>query len=875
MSMLRRIANLFSPSRMNREIEMELTAHIELRTHDSIMNGMTPEQAQRDALLRFGNQTATRERVAAMDAALLLESARSDVSYACRQLARNPGFAVTTIAVLALGICAGVSIFAFVDAMLIKPLPYRDPSRLVGLFESNPLGPHFHLSYLDYLDWKKMNHVFSSVEAYDNTVIAVKTANGMQRADGAVVGAGFFRLLGVAPSLGRDFRPGEDTLGAPRVAILSYSAWQKRFGQRQDILGKSVTLDGAATTIIGVLPRDFYFSPAGGAEFWTPIQESLKPDLRGAHGILALARLNDGVPLETASAEVDRIAQQLATQYPDADGGRGGTVAPLLEIVVGGIRPTLWLLLSAALLLLLIACINVSGLLLLRFQGRQQEIAVRSALGASSARLIRQFTVEAIVLTMVANATGLCAAFGVIQLLEKLIPNNFLAAMPYLQAMGLNSHVMLFAAGIGIASAALFTLIGVLRAPLGNLRPGLTEGARGAGTAWRRLGANLVVVELCTSTILLVGAGLLSKSFYQLIHTETGLQPDHLATVRLWAPSSKYQKDEQVIELARRVIAEVGRLPGVQSVAVAHQLPISNIAGGSSTFEIIGDPGKQQSYEANSREVSSAYFATIGARLLRGRWFTATDNATRPFVAVVNRTFARNYFPGQDAVGKHFRFDASQPSVEIVGVVDDIMEGSLDSEVQAAIYTPFNQGWDSTFNVVARTQQDPSSLLTSLEGAIHQVDSDILVSGAETMEDRIQSLQSTYLHRSTAWLAGGFAAIALLLSVIGLYGVIAYSVSQRTREIGVRIALGASRNSVYRLILTEGGRLIAVGVAAGLLGSVGAATFMRKLLFHTQPWDGFTLGGVAGVLIIFAAAACLIPAHRAAAVQPMNALRSE
>ena len=875
MSMLRRIANLFSHSRMNREIEMELTAHIELRTLDNIMNGMNPEQAQREAVLRFGNQTATRERVAAMDAALLLDGVRSDVTYAFRQLSRKPGFAVTTIAVLALGICAGVSIFAFVDTMLIKPLPYRDPARLVGLFESNPLGPRFHLSYLDYLDWKKLNHVFSSVEAYDNIVIAIKTANGMQRADGAVVGAGFFRLLGVAPALGRDFRPGEDTLGAPRVAILSHSAWQKRFGQRQDILGKSVTLDGAATTIIGVLPREFYFSPAGAAEFWTPIQESLKPDLRGEHGILALARLKDGVRLETASAEVNKIAQQLATQYPDADGGRGGNAVPLVEIVVGGIRPTLWLLLSAALLLLLIACINVSGLLLLRFQGRKQEIAVRSALGASFARLIRQFTVEAIVLTIVANATGLCAAFEVIHLLEKLIPNNFLAAMPSLQAMGLNGHVMLFAAGIGIASASLFTLIGVFRAPLANLRPGLTEGARGAGTAWRRLGAKLVVAELCTSTILLTGAGLLSKSFYQLIHTETGLQPDHLATLRLWAPSSKYPKDQQVIELARHVIAEVGRLPGVQSVAVAHQLPISNIASGSSTFEIIGDPSKQQSNEANSREVSAAYFATIGARLLTGRWFTEADNASHPLVAVVNRTFAQNYFPGKDAVGKHFRFDASQPPVEIVGVVEDLKEGSLESEVQSAIYIPFSQSPDSTFNVVARTQQAPSSLLTSLEGAIHQVDSDILVSGAETMEDRIQNLQSTYLHRSTAWLAGGFAAIALLLSVIGLYGVIAYSVSQRTREIGVRIALGASRNSVYRLIMTEGGRLIAVGVSVGLLGSVGAATLMRKLLFHTQPWDGFTLAGVASVLIIFAAAACLIPAHRAAAVQPVNALRSE
>jgi len=877
MSMLRKVWNLLSRTRLNREIEMELTAHIEMCIHDNIARGMTPDQARRDALVRFGSRAAARERVAGVDAALLLESLGSDLAYGCRQLMKNPGFGVTAIVVLALGICASVSIFAFVDATLVKPLPYQAPWQLVGLFESNPLGPRFHLSYLDYLDWKRMNHVFSSLEAYDNIQVALKTANGVQRADGAVVGASFFRMLGIAPSLGRDFYAGEDTLNAPRTVILSFSVWQKRFGGRLDILGKTVSLDGTTTTIVGVLPRDFYFGPLDSVEFWMPIHESLNPDLRGEHGIMALARLKDGEQLETARAEIGKIAQQLAAQYPDADGGRGGTVVPLVEMVVAGIRPTLWLLLSAALLLLLIASINVSGLLLLRFQARQQEIAVRSALGASPARLVRQFTIEAGVLTMIAGATGICSAFAIIHLLRKLIPHNFLSAMPYLNTIGLSWHVVLFAALIGLVCLALFTLIGVLRLPSANLRPGLAEGGRNAaGTVWRRLGANLVIVELCMATILLVGAGLLSKSLYQLMHTETGLEPDHLATLGLLPPPSKYSRSEQRIALASRIIADISRLPGVQSVALAHGLPISNIAGGSTTFEILGDnQNKQQNNEANGRQVSAAYFATIGARLLQGRWFSQSDGVSGPLVAIINHAFARKYFAGQNAIGKHFRFDASLPPIEIVGVVNDLKEGPLDSDVQPTIYTPFEQGADSNFSVIARTEQAPQTLLTTLEKTIHQIDPDLLTMNAETMEDRIQNLQSTYLHRSSAWLSGGFAAIALLLSVVGLYGVIAYSVSQRTREIGVRIALGASRDSVYRLILGQGGRLIGVGIAAGLLCALGTGVLMSKLLFHTRPWDIFTFLGVTILLAASAITACLIPAHRAAAVEPIAALRSE
>jgi predicted permease len=876
MALLRRVLNLFSRSKVDGEIDAELRSHIEMRIEDNVAAGMSPETARRDALLRFGNPTSTRERVTGMDVAVTFASIGSDVRYACRQLAKNPGFACTAIVVLSLGVCASVAIFAFVDAVLIRPLPYQNPSRLVALFESTPLGPRFHLSYLDYLDWKRMNHGFAAMEAYDVNPCALKTSSGVQRVDGAIVGAGFFRMLGIAPVLGRDFHPGEDTPGSARSVILSYAAWQNRFGKRSDVLGRAVTLDGVAYVVIGVLPPEFFFAPAGAAEFWMPIQVSAKPEERGEHGLLAFARLREGASLQAASAEMGTIAQQLARQYPDSDEGRGATVVPLAELAVGNFRPTLLLLLGGAALLLLLACTNVSGLLLLRFQSRRHEIAMRSSLGASRARLIRQFTTEAAVLTLAGGLVGIGAAFGTIRLLTELLPRNVLQTMPYLNGLGLNAHVLLFAGAIGLACFALLSLIVVRRSASADLRRGLTEGGRGAsGTVWRRLGANLVVLELCTATILLASAGLLCKSFYKLLHTEIGLQPDHLASARLWAPQSRYPQDQQVIALARRVMAEVNRLPGVQSVAVAHQLPIANIAGGNTTFRILGRPGKQEGNEANSRLASATFFSTIRARLLRGRWFSESDDASKPHVAIINHSFAQKYFALEDPLTKVLRFDDSQPSLEIVGVVDDLKEGSLDTEAQPAIYTPFNQGPEHVFFVVARTTQAPQALLTSLEETVRRIDPEILTMSAETMEDRINHLQSTALHRSSAWLLGGFAAVALLLSVVGLYGVISYSVSQRTREIGVRMALGAQRQSVYRLILTEAGRLIATGIALGLIGAIGAATLMSKLLFGTQPWDAATLVAVAAVLIVPAALASFIPAHRAAIVEPVVALRAE
>jgi len=876
MGLARRIGNLFRRSQVDREIDAELEAHIALRAEDNIARGMTPAEAHRDARVRFGNSVLTRESVAATEMPLLFTSIWTDIRYAIRQMIKNPGFAMTATLVLALGMGASVAIFAFVDAMLIKPLPYQAPSRLVTLFESNQMGPRFHLSYLDYLDYKKLNHVFTDVESYDENPFSLQSPTGIERVDGVAIGAGFFQMLGITPTLGRDFRPDEDTPGAPRTVILSYSTWQKRFGGQQDVLGKTVNLDGTSFEVAGVLPREFYFAPAGAAEFWIPMLGSMKPDSRGEHGILAFARLKDGIELQTASTEMNRIADLLAKQYPDADGGRGATVVSLTEIITGNLRPTLLLLLSGATLLLLIACVNVSGLLLVRAQSRQREIAVRGTLGASRTRLIRQFVTEAVVLTAVGSSCGIGIAYVSIRLLRQLLPLNVLESMPYLQTLGFNAHSILFTLAIAVASAALLSLIAILRAPFINLRAGLAETSRSsAGSVWRHMGARMVMLELFTATILLVGAGLLCKSFYKLLHVETGFKANHLATMRISAAQTRYSSNKKILALARQLMERVRQLPGVTSVAIAHQIPITNVAGGSTTFLITGRGQNQESNEANGREVSTEFFSTIGARLQRGRWFTESDDASKPLVAIVNQAFAQKYLANEDPIGKHIQFDTSAPQIEIVGVVEDIREGTLDTAVQSAIYTPFNQAPNSVFYIVARTLQAPKNLLVPLEGTVHKIDPGILVLRTETMEDRIQHLQATYLHRASAWLVGGFAAMALLLGIIGLYGVIAYSVSQRTREIGVRMALGAQRSLVYHMVLREAGWLATAGICAGLVSAVLAGTLMQKLLFGTQAWDIPTLATVSALMLFSALLASYLPARRAASINPVDALRAE
>ena len=874
---LRKLQLLLGRERFRDELTEEMAFHRAAAEKTFAAEGMDPEAAGYAAKRQFGNATLLQERSHEV-IGFRLETVWQDLRFAIRQLRKNAGFASTAIVILTLGIGASVAIFAFVDAALLQPLPYRDPGRLVNLFERNTLGPRFHLSYLDYLDWKRLNKVFTSMEVYEDYGYILATPAGAQWVRAADVSDGFFRTLGVVPALGRDFHAGEDLPSAPRSVLLSYAAWQKRFGGRADVLGEAVRLNGVSRTIIGVLPQDFHFAPAEPAEFWTTIStDNNCAKQRGCHNYLGVARLKDGVSTASALADVTTIALQLEKQYPDSNTDRHGYLLPLADVIVGEVRLILLVLWGGAALLLLIASMNVASLLLVRAESRRREIAVRGALGASRLRLLRQFVTEGVVLATAGSVLGLTGAYGTMRLLAKFIPTDMMASMPYLRGLGLNLHVMVFASVILLTSAGLFSLTPMLRLPMGAIREGLADGGRGAaGTTWRRFGSNLVVLELAAAMVLLVGAGLLGKSFYRLLHVDTGMEPDHLAAIAVVTPATAYAKDTPRIALERQLLARVKSLPGVTSAGIASDLPVGD-GDGTTTFRIAGRPYNGQTNEVNDRQVSAGYFTTLQARLLRGRYFAETEDASKPHVAIINEAMARKYFPGQDPIGHRIGDDSlSAGSLkEIVGVVDDIKEGPLDMTARPAYYQPFNQATDDSFYLVVRTMQAEASLFPALVTVIHEIDPAIATYGTVTMNERIHDSPSAYLHRSSAYVVGGFAALALLLGVVGLYGVIAYSVSQRTREIGVRMALGAQRSTVYQLILKEAAWLIALGIAAGLLCSIAAATLTRTLLFGVGAWDVSTFVAVAVVLAVAAMLASYLPAHRAASVNPVEALRAE
>lgn len=872
-----RLAGVFPNAQRQREFDEELHCHLQMHIEDNLRSGMTPEEARRNALMKLAPESTTqayRER----GTVFWVENLMQDARFAIRQLTRYPGFTITAILMLSLGMGASIAIFSFVDATLLKPLPYRDPSRLVDVTESASVFPRANLSYFDYLDWKRLNQVFSSMDIYNGNGFMLKTGNAVDLVTGARVSNGFFRTLGVTPMLGRDFYSGEDKPEAPNTVILSYGTWQRRFGGRQDIIGQTITLSDTPTAVVGILPKDFYFPPRGDAEFWIPLQPTTQCEQRrSCHNLYGIARLKDGVSVETALANMKAIAQQLEQQYPESNRGQGAVVQPLHELIVGNVRPILLVLLTGSGLLQLIAGVNVVSLLLVRFEARRREVAVRGALGASSSRLVRQLVTEAFVLVAVSTIAGLAAAFVSMKLLMGMLSQDVLFRMPYLRHVGINPHVLAFTATVGLLAWVLYSIAPALRLSVSEMRQDLNEGSRAASsTLWRRFGSNLVVIELALAMVLLVGAGLLTKSLYNLLHVNLQFEPDHLATLTVSASDHKYGKDEQAVALVHEIERRVQALPGVLSVGVASKIPVSG-NGNTAWVRILGMPYNGEHNETNEREVSADLFKTLKAPVLRGRGFIENDDASRPNVAIVNETFVRTFLAGQDPIGKILGDTSLSPKSlrEIVGVVADIREGSLDDEIMPAEYIPFNQSPENYLFLVVRTSHSEASLLPVITSTIHQIDPGLGTINETTMMQVINESPTAYLHRSAAYLIGGFAALALLLGIVGLYGVIAYSVSRRTREIGVRMALGAQRMSVYRLILGEAGRLVVGGLALGLIASIFAATLIHKLLFHVGSWDVTTLSAVVAVLAISAILASFIPARRAASVNPMEALRTE
>jgi macrolide transport system ATP-binding/permease protein len=782
--------------------------------------------------------------------------------------------------VLTLGLGAGTTIYAFVDATLVKPLPYREPARLVALFGHNPVGDRFHLSDFDYRTWQERNRSFTSLDVYRPERYTLNISRSPEQVSGALVSDGFFRTLGVTPALGRDFFAGEDRPTAPLTTILSYAAWKNRFGGDSRAVGRTVHLEGQSYTIIGVLPREFHFAPVGRADFWTTLHGRCEK-LRKCFPFYGIARLRDGVSPASAYQDVSAIARQIAVEYPQFSRDRTATLLPLTDVILGDIRPTLVALLSGAGLLCLIGFVNVSSLLLVRAERGKRDIAVRRALGASNPRLLRQFAVEGFLLGMLGCWLGLLLAALSMGTLTKQVPPNLIENMPYLENIHLSVRTILYALAVSVVGGGLFSGGPMLHFRFSDLREGLMEGGRGAAsTGWRRLGSGLVSAEIAITVVLLVGAGLLSKSFYRLLHVDLGVHAaDQLALIHVAQQGNWRWKDPANIPLERRVIAKMLTLPGVTAVGVSGE-PV--IASGEdfkmimAHYRAVGRPTVGLGPEPMDETVSVGYFETLGAHVIAGRAFTEADDYTKPLRAIINRTLAKELFPGEDPVGKQIQReqDAEHP-IEVIGVIDDIKDGALDLQPMPAVYSPFNQISIADFYVTVRTSQSPESLLTSMVQAIHQIDPTLIADGDETIAARIDNSEAAYLHRSAAWVIAGFALLALLLGTVGLYSVISYSVGRRTREIGIRIALGAQKSAVYGLIFGESAKPVVIGLAGGLICSLWLTTFLRAMLFDVSRWDNETMCVVVCLLFGASMVASCVPARRAASIEPTEALRTE
>ena len=868
---------LFGRARFSGELDEEMAFHREQMAKELQSEGMTPGAARSAAMRQFGNAMRMRERSHEV-VGFRAETVAHDLRYGIRQLRKSPGFAITTILMLALGIGASTAIFGFVDAALIQPLPYAQPNRLVDVDEYAAAFGRSNLSYDDYQDWKRMNTTLQSLDVYTSMGYLLRIGSVSEPLSAARVSDGFFHTLGVEPMLGRDFRPGEDKPGGAKIAILSYGMWMTRFGGRRDVLGQTIGLSGDPFTIVGVLPRDFAFAPRGGAGIWVPLLDrSSCEQRRSCHDLDGVARLRDGVTIEQARADLKKVAAQLAIQYPTSNTGQGASVEPLSELIVGKVRPILLTLLAGAGLLLLIACVNVSSLLLVRSESRRREIAVRGALGATPARLRRQFVTEALLLAMAGCGAGIFAAAGMMSLLRIVFPKQMAARAPFLENVGLNAPTWMFAGAVALLATVLMALTPALRLANRDIYAALSEGGRTvAGRFWRRLGANLVVVELTIAMVLLAGAGLLGKSLYRLLHVDLGFDPTHLATVQLMMSDPAQQKPEPMKALYREIDARVSALPGVQSLGLTSDLPVQCFCD-TDWIRIPGKPFHGEHNDVMERDISPNYLQTLGAKLMEGRTITAEDDENHPRVFVINQTFARKYFPGEDPVGKMVGDIKLSPKSmrRVVGVVADVREAALDNDPAPAEYFSIDDGPDNFFALAVRTRGDAKAFVPELVKTLRGINPALGVYGEVTMEQQIDQSPTAVLHQLSAYLVGGFAVLALVLGVVGLYGVVAYSVSQRTREIGVRMALGAQRSAVHRMVLREAGLLTAIGIAAGLGLSVGASLLMKSVLFGVSAWDWSTLAEVAATLGIFAVLASFIPARRAAAVNPVEALRTE
>ena len=811
-----------------------------------------------------------------------MENLFNDVRYGLRMLRNSPGFTAVALVVLTIGVGANVAIFSVVNTVLLRPLPYRDPGRLVMIWERLPgIGyPQVGTSSAEYLDYRDRNRVFSGVAGYKNDTANLTGSGEPGRIPITLASANLYSVLGVQPMLGRTYTKEEDRPGAAKVAILSYGLWKRRYGSDRNVLGRAIELDGHPYTVIGVMPAWFQFPFASlpysdRAELWVPVAftpDELADRVR-EFGTFAVARLKPGVSLQQAREDVARIAAEFQKQNPKFYDGNvyvEATTSPLAADIVGKVRPMLLVLMGAVGFLLLIACANLANLLLARATARNREIAVRTALGASRVRLLRQFLTESALLAMGGGGLGLLAAFWLVRLLVAFGPEQ----VPRLREAAVDPAVLGFALALSVLTGMLFGMAPAWRASRGEPQAALKEGGGRAGTSRERLRLRdgLVVLETACSLLLLVGAGLLINSFIRVLRVPPGFNPSGVLTARTQFDETRYPKAEQCDLAEREIMARLRRLPGARSVALVSNLPLAEQRGIG--FRIEGRP-ENEFHNANNALVSEDYFQVMQIPLLRGRAFREQDTAATPLVAVINQTLARTYFPHQDPIGKRIMWGYRTPFT-IVGIAGDVRVSALDAEVAPMIYMSNFQvisGISRHAVFVARTAGDPAALAGSARRAIWSVGKDLPVFGVTTMDHVLAA--SVAQRRFSMSLLGAFAGLAMLLAAIGLYGVLSYSVSQRMHEMGLRMALGANARDLMRLVLGQGVRVALAGVAVGLLASFAATRLLTGMLFGVSPLDPLTFAVVAAVLVAAALLASIIPARRATRVDPMVTLRYE
>jgi putative ABC transport system permease protein len=795
------------------------------------------------------------------------------VRSAFRQFKRNPGFFATALAALALGIGANTAIFSAVEGVLLRPLPYADASKLVMVWEeASYLGfSHNTPALANFVDWRAQNQVFTDMAAMGYSEAALNGDQGPEQVLGRRVTPNFFDVLGVQPVVGRPFTVEEDAKKS-KVVVLGYPLWQRRFGGNAAVVGHTILMDGEATTVVGVMPRGFFF-PDNQTDYWVPA--SFTPEdlaRRTRHFLEVVARMKPGMTLERAQRDMDVIAKHLEQQYPDTNTNIGAAVVPIRKQFAGDTGTGLWVLQVAAVLVLLIACSNLANLLLARAAGRRREMAVRIALGASRGQIAAQLVTESLLLSVGGGVAGLVVGRLCWGVFKNLVPSQIAG-----EGFALNAPVLLFTAATSILSGVFFGLVPALRATDVSLQESLKEGARaGESRGGVRLRDTLVVAQFAMAFALLVGAALMIETLWNLRSVNLGFRADHLLTMGVPLPDKKYNTNEKIRAFYRDVLDRTRALPGVKSVGFGSDVPFTSV-GDTEGYAIEGAPPTLpgQDNDALYREVTAGYLETIGGTLERGRLLEDRDVDSSLPVVVVNEFLAKRHWPGQDAVGKRLKLTGSkEPWRTVVGVVKDIRERGLLLDMKPAVYVSVNQvDSPSPYYLIARTAQDPASVINALRGAVWAVDSERPVSLIRTMDQLME--QNVADRARPMMLLGIFAGLALVLACIGVYGVLAYSVAQRTREIGVRMALGAGPGDVTWMILGRGLKLSAVGLIAGaaLAGILGI--LLRTLLFGVTPAAPLVYAGTAASLIVVALAACVIPAQRAARVDPVVALRDE